>query len=249
MQRIFVAVLLIGVSLCAGCGESIHWFPGNSGTSGGTMPNPPPSGQIVTDVQADTATPFLPYTVLFGNITTSTTTASISVSGDASSQYSKDNGATFTSTAGTVKKGDTVIVRNTSSNFGSDLSISTILNIGGANATYISKTGTLIFPTLSNRPTGSTVLSNTATVPVNLPNGFAFGNSATIAFAADSDASSTMYLNGSIVAAPSPSPINALDRLSFKHTAASAANTTVITKAVLTGSTGTYTVTFKSVTQ
>jgi hypothetical protein len=248
MRILVTAFILSGVALLAGCGESIHWFPGSSGSSGGTMPNPPPSSQTVTDVQADTITPFLPYTVSFGNVSTSTNSASITVSGDATSMYSIDSG-TPTNAAGTVKKGQKVVVQNTSSNFGSNLSISTILNIGGANATYISKTGILIFPTLSNRPTGSTVLSNTATVPVNLPNGFAFGNSATIAFAADSDASSTMYLNGSIVAAPSPSPINALDRLSFKHTAASAANTTVITKAVLTGSTGTYTVTFKSVTQ
>jgi hypothetical protein len=247
MRILITAFILFGVALIAGCGESIHWFPGTSGGSGGTIPNPPPSGQIVTDVQADTITTFLPYTVAFGNVSSSTNSATITVSGDATSMYSI-NGGTPTNAAGTVRKGQTVIVQNTSSNLGSNISVSTNLNIGGANATYISKTGTLVFPTV-NRSTGSLVISNMATVPADLPNGFVFGNSATIAFASDSDPSSTMYLNGSIVAASSPSPIRALDRLSFKHTAASAANKTVTTKAVLTGATGTYTVTFKSITQ
>lgn len=248
MKKICVAVLLTGVALFAGCGESIHWFPGTSGGGGGgATPNPPPSSQTITEVQANTATPFLPYTVAFGNITTSTTTASISVSGDPSSKYSKDNGTTFTSTAGTVKKGDIVIVQNTSYN-GSNASISTILNIGGFTATYVSKTGTLIFITRYGVIPGSTVNSIAATVPAIFTNNFVLGANATISLAADSN-NSQMFLNGSTYASAQGSPIKAGETLYLSHKAASTANTPVITKATLTGSQGTYDVTFKSVTQ
>jgi hypothetical protein len=252
MRKIIVAVLLVGAALLAGCGESIHWFPGNSGSSGGgTVPNPLPSGQTVTEVQADTVTKFLPYTVAFGNITTSTTTASITVSGDAgsNSMYSINNG-TPTNAAGTVKKGDEVRVQNTSSNKLPNFSMLTTLNIGGAIAYYISKTGTLIFYTLTNQPLGQTVPSNWATVPASFTNNFVLGSQGTINFAADSDSSSTMYVNGnSTQSVALPRQINAGDTISFKHTTASTSNTTVTTKAILTGSSGTYEVTFKSVTQ
>jgi len=251
MKITIAAFILFGVALLAGCGESIHWFPGTSGGSSGTIPNPAPSSQIVTEVQADTVTQFLPYTVAFGNITTSTTTASITVSGDAgsNSMYSINDG-TPTGVAGTVKKGDVVKVQNTSTNKLANFSMSTTLNIGGAVANYISKTGSLIFFTSLSVTPGTTVQSNWATVPASFTNNFVLGSQATIKFAADSDSSSTMYVNGnSTQSVALPRQINAGDTLSFKHTAASASNTTVTTRAIITGSSGTYELTFKSVTQ
>jgi hypothetical protein len=251
MRILITAFVLFGVALLAGCGESIHWFPGNSGSSSGTIPNPAPSGQTVTEVQADTVTQFLPYTVAFGNITTSTTTASITVSGDAASNsmYSINTG-TPTNAAGTVKKGDVVTVQNTSSNKLPNSPMSTTLNIGGAVAYYISKTGTLIFYTITNQPQGQTVQSNWATVPANFTNNFVLGSQGTINFAADSASGSTMYVNGnSTQSVALPRQINAGDTISFKHTTALTSNTPVITKAILTGSSGTYNLTFKSVTQ
>lgn len=248
MKKATLFTMCIIVAALSGCGN-FEWFPSGTSSGGGATPNPVPNSQTITEIQADTVTPFLHYTVAFGNITTSTTTATISVSGDVSSQYSKDNGTTFTSATGTVKPGDIVIVRNTSSNNGSNVLVSTLLNIGGITATYVSKTGSLIYPTLLNRVQGTTVQSNSATVPLNFTNNFVLGSSATIAWATGSDSSSQMYFNGSNTASALPSPIKAGDSIYFRHTAASASNTTITTKATLTGSTGTYDLTFKSTTQ
>jgi hypothetical protein len=245
MRKTTMAMICFVVAALAGCGN-FEWFPSSSSGGGGTTPNPPPSSQTITDVQADTITSFLPYTVKFGNTSSSTTTASISVSGDVTSQYSKDNGVNFISTADTVKKGDVVVVRNTSSNYGSNQSISTTLNIGGTTAIYVSKTGTFIFPTLIGQKLGIKAVSNSAEVPATATN-FVLGTSATITYSSNN--SSNMYINGSSVASPSPTTIKARDTVVFEHVTASTANTTVITTATISGSTGTYIATFKSKTQ
>ena len=251
-RKIYVAVLLIGVTFLAGCGESIHWFPGNSGSGGSsTMPSPPPPGGTKTDVQADTVTKFDPYTVAFGNITSSTTTASINVSGDSSSQYSI-NGGTPTSSAGTVKKGDVVTVQNTSSNYGQNISVSTILNIGGASASYTSSTGKLIYLTKKSAPLNTANYpSDQAAVPLVLPGGFTFPATIKIDTATTTPGSnSSMWVNGNIQA--DGFTVNPGMLLQLRHTTAATSGTTVTTAVILTPQTGTgstYTVTFKSVTQ
>ena len=244
MKKIFLVLIMVGILMSfVGCG--IEFFPDTD--SIGPTPSPPPPGNTVTDVQADTVVKFLPYTV--AGLADATTTTPVSVRGDSSSQYSI-NGGTPASTTGTVKNGDSVIVQNTSSNLGPNLLTITVLQIGGASATYTSTTGTLVFPTIRGIGAGSTVTSNTATVPATLPNGFIFGNSATISFAPDSDSSSSMFINGSAIPAASPSPIAAGNTLTLRHTAAASSGQTVTTKAVITGSNiVTYTVTFKSTTQ
>lgn len=245
MRKTVVAILLSSATLLAGCGDSIHWFPGNGSVGGGTTPDPAPSGDTATNgqVQCDTDIKFNPYTVTFGNNTSSTTTASISVGGDVSSQYSKDNGTTFTSTAGTVKRGDIVIVKQTSSIYGPNRIISTVLYLGGTSATYSSTTCQLSFATRQGVSAGSVATSDVAAVPASLPKGFTFP--ATISLASDSDSSSKMYINGSSTQAASGSPIKATDTLYFKHTASSSATT--LTHAILTGSNNViYDVTFKS---
>lgn len=239
MKKWFLSVLVV-ISL-AGCGD-FEWFPDTD--SIGPSPNPPPPGSIVTDVQADTVVSFIPYTV--AGLADATTT-SISVRGDSSSQYSINDG-TLTSTTGTVKNGDKVIVQNISSNLGANLSISTVLQIGGASATYTSTTGTLVFPTKSGISTGTTVDSNPAIIPATLPNGFVFGNPTTISIASDSSPNSSILINGILSA--SPSPIVVGDRLTLRHVAAASSGQTVTTKADIKGSgSSTYTVTFKSITQ
>jgi hypothetical protein len=251
MRILITAFLLFGVAFLAGCGESIHWFPGNSGSSSGTIPSPPPPGGTLTDLQADTVIKFDPYTVAFGNITTSTTTTSVTVSGDASSQYSI-NGGTPTSSSGTVKKGDVVSVQNTSSNFGQNISVSTILNIGGASATYTGSTGKLIFLTRK----GATVntpnyASDQMSIPLVLPGSFTFP--ATIKLdttKTTSGSSSSMWVNGNIQA-DGFTVIPGMF-LQLKHTTAATSGTTVTTAVTLTPQTGPgtpYTVTYKSVTQ
>ena len=253
MRQFFAAVAVLGLMTLAGCGDSIHWFPDGGGGGGGITPSPPPPGDTTTytQVQCDTDIKFTPYTVAFGNITSSATTTSISVSGDPSSQYSKDGGTTFTSTAGTVKGGDAVVVKHTSSIYGPNRSISTLLYIGGASATYSSTTGQLSFATRKGVSAGSTATSDTATVPVNLPNGFTWnsGNTAKISLVrSDSDATSEIHINGNSVPAADGTTIAAGNTIYLKHTASS--NATTLTHALITGAGGTpYDITFKSTLQ
>jgi hypothetical protein len=251
MNKIALVVLLTVIAALAGCGESIHWFPGNSGSSGSTTtPSPPPPGGTKTDVQADTVTTFDPYTVLFNNITTSTATAAISVSGDSSSRYSV-NGGTPTKSAGTVKGGDVVTVQNTSSNYGANISVSTNLFIGGATATYISTTGKLIFLTRKSAPLNTAnYSSDQVAVPQTLPGGFTFPATIKLDSAKTTASNSSMWVNGNQIA--DGFTINPNMILQLRHTTSATSGTTVVTAATLTPQTGTgspYTVTFKSVTQ
>ena len=253
MRTILVAVLLVGAALFAGCGQSPHWFPGKS--SGNNTVSPRPSNDSAIDVQADTvidSTYFktLPYQVRFNNQTTHSLSASISISGDLSSQYSIDDGTTWKGTSDlpqAVIGGSNVYVRHTSSNQGPNQTITSTLFVGGYSATYTSKTGSLIFVT-KTASAGSTtpVQSDTVTVPQIPPNGFTYGSPSTIiAFTADSDPSSKMYIDGTFM--PSPSTITAGQRIYFTNTAGTTSGTIVTTKVLLTGSNNTtYTVTFKS---
>ncbi len=245
MRKTALVMICIVVGALAGCGN-FEWFPSSSG-GGGTTPSPPPPGQTITDVQADTLiTTFYPYPVAFGTISSSTTTASISVSGDTGSMYTI-NGGTAVSTAGTVKKGDSVVVQHTSSNSGTNQTISTLLNIGGASAYYRSITGSFIFLTKKNVPLNSTYPSDIVPVPSTLPGSFVFP--ATLSLASSTTAlGSTMWVNNYQVAPGAP--LLAGQTLQLKHTTAATATTTVMTAVTLTPTSGTpYTVTFKTVTQ
>ena len=254
MKNICVAVLLIGVALLAGCGDSIHWLPGNGGSSG-AFPSPPPPGGTITDVQADTVTKWVDtYTVAFGNITSSTTTTSISITGDANSQsqYSVNDG-TPTDAAGTVKKGDKITVFNTSSNYGPGLSISSKLIIGGASAIYTSTNGRLVFVTKKNAPLNTAnYASDLAIMPLAtaLPGTFSYPATVKIDTKATTATNSSMWIGGAQVA--DNATINANQVLQLKHTTAATSGTTVTTAVIITPQTsgGTpYTVTFKSTTQ
>ena len=244
MRQFFAAVAVLGLMALAGCGQNFEWFPDSGGGGGGTTPNPPPPGGSKIDVQADTEITFDPYVVRFGTISSSTTSASISVSsagGNTTSKYSIDDG-TPTNAAGTVKKGQTVKVIHTSSHY-TNSQVSTLLIVGGASATYASTTSVLSFP---NLPTavGNPAISNQATVPAKL-NGIDVGTMATISY---TPTSSVMYINGSI-AAPGHS-IKAGDTLKFQHNHNPASgSTSYTTSGVLTLTTGTYKVTFTSTTQ
>ena len=248
MRKTALIMMCIMVAALSGCGD-FEWFP--SGTSGGSFPSPPPPGGSLTDVQADTVTTFDPYTVRFGTISSSTTSTTISVSGDSTSMYTV-NGGNPTKAAGTVKKGDVVQVQNTSSNYGANRAISTLLLIGGASATYTSITGNLIFVTrksaplnTANYPSGQTM------IPVTLPGGFTFP--ATISLNTDittSGSNSSIWINGNIQADGYTVIPGML--LELKHTTASTSGSTVISAVTLSPKTGPgipYTVTFKSVTQ
>ena len=247
MKKAVLFMMCIVVAALSGCGQNFEWFPSSS-SGGGSYPSPPPPGGTLTDLQANTITKFDPYVVAFGNITSSTTTTSIKVSGDVSSMYSVNDG-TPTSVAGTVKKGDSVRVINTTSNYGQNISVSTLLNIGGASATYTSTTGKLIFLTKLSAPLNTpNFASDQTSIPLVLPGGFTFP--ATIKLTTTSGNNSSMWINGNIQA--DGFTINPGMTLQLKHTTAATSATDVITAATLTPQTGSgtpYTVTFKSTTQ
>ncbi len=248
MRRALLVMICIAGAALAGCGN-FEWFPSSSG-GGGTTPSPPPPGGTLTDLQADTVTTFSPYTVAFANITSSTTTTSVSVSGDVSSMYII-NGGTPTNVAGTVKANDTITVQNTSSNYGKNLTISTLLNVGGASAYYNGTTGSFIFLTKKGAPLNTAnYSSDVVAVPVALPGSFVFPATITLDSTKTTALNSSIWINGSVAA--SGAQITSNQTLQLKHTTASTAATTSVTAVTLTSTSGggtPYTVTYKSVTQ
>jgi hypothetical protein len=209
MKKALVVVMLLVIGALAGCGESIHWFPGSSSGSS-QVPVPPPSGATaIPAVQQDTVTTFLspassppstPYQVRFNNITTSTASAAISIYGTSggNSQYSINGGA-YTSANGTVKGGDLVTVQHTSSNQGANQTIQTVLNIGGATATYTSTTSYLSFQTrLSAPPTTVNYVSSAVNITSQtpLPSGFTFPAVITLDTANSTGTNSRILING-----------------------------------------------------
>ena len=245
MKKTALLVMCIVIGALSGCGN-FQWFP-SSDTGGGTTPVPPPPGQAVTDVQADTVTTYNAYPVVFGTITSSTTTTSISVSGDVSSMYSI-NGGTPTATAGTVKAHDVVTVQNTSSNNGSNLTVSTLLNVGGASAYYNCTTGALIFLTKKSAPLSTTYPSDVVAVPSTLPGSFVFPATISLDTTKTTALNSTLWINsGQVSTGATIYPGNTLQ---LKHTTAATSGASAVTAVILTPTSGTpYTVTYKSVTQ
>ncbi len=247
MKKTALIIICFVVGAIAGCGQNFEWFPSSSG-GGGTTPVPPPPGQTVTDVQADTVTTFNPYTVTFNSVTSSSVTTSISVSGDISSMYSVNGGAP-TNVAGTVKGNDVITVQNTSSNYGSNQTISTLLNVGGASANYISTTGSLVFVTKKGVAANTdNYPSDAVSIPAQLPGSFVFP--ATVKFDATKTTAtnSTIWIGGQRIS--ENAQVHAGDSLQLKHTTASTSGAIAVTALILTPTSGTpYTVTYKTVTQ
>lgn len=245
MRRKLVMMLFSGVTLLAGCGESIHWFPGTSsgGGGGGSNPTPAPASASLTDQQADTEVSFTSYTVL--GLATADTTTNISVGGDPSSKYVKNSEAP-TNAAGTVKNNDTVTVMHTTGN-AKNTQVSTNLYIGGTRATYTSTTGTLVFPTKKGQQANTEIMSDSAIVPQTLPAGFTFPATIAIDSAKTTAVNPKIFIGGTEV--PNGTNIPAGSLFYFKHTTG-ASGKTVVTTATVTPSSGTaYVVTFKSISQ
>lgn len=250
MRKTALVMICIVVGALAGCGN-FEWLP-NSTNSGSTV-LPKPSNDIANDVQADTiidSTYFktLPYQVKFNNLTTHALSASISIGGDSTSQYSIDGGSSWkgiNDSQGTVSGGTNVYVRHTSSNLVSNKTIVSTLYLGGYSAIYTSTIGSLIFPTKSVTAGSITkVQSDTAYVPATPPYGFTYGSPTTIKLNTNSS-NDEMYINGNL--ANSVNNLVAGDYIYFKHTPGSTSGAVVTTSATLTGSNNTtYTVTFKS---
>ena len=74
-------------------------------------------------------------------------TAAISVSGDASSEYSV-NGAAFTKTAATATNGDQVMVRHVTADGVNQTTVTTTLTVGDKSASFITTTGKFASATL-----------------------------------------------------------------------------------------------------
>ena len=141
MNRIFF-LLALAVLPLSGCG--VDWFPATVSSSSSSSSNSSgtPSASIatvspfsfasVTGVAAGSTQSSSAITVTL----TSGTSAPISVTGG---KYSTDNGTTFTSTAGTVKTGATVVVQQTAA-AGDNQTVTTTLVIANQSATFSSTT-------------------------------------------------------------------------------------------------------------
>jgi len=99
---------------------------------------------------------------------TSGTSATISV---VNGQYSKDNGANYTSTSGTVKTGDVVTVRHSAAS-GDGQTVTTTLTIGNQTATFSSTTATAAvagfsFTNVTSATVNTFQVSNAASVTLS----------------------------------------------------------------------------------
>jgi len=99
----------VTVFMLAGCGSGVDWFPENGGGGGGSAPDgftftPKTNVAVNTTVQSESVT----VTGTSGSIWT------ISVSGAPGSAYSI-NGAAFTSSPGTIKPDQSLVVQHMSS--------------------------------------------------------------------------------------------------------------------------------------
>lgn len=146
-------VLLLALFTAAGCG-SVDWFPQYV-----RQPTTPDRFTFVdqTDVGLSTTVTSDPITV--AGLTATDAPIAVSGSNNSNSEYSINGGA-FTATAGTVKNGDTVSVRHTSSSSLGAVT-NTVLRIGDVNDTFTSTTVTVQIPSFTNITTN---LQNVATV-------------------------------------------------------------------------------------
>lgn len=164
-----VWILAILAMTTAGCG-GIEWFPETkrSDTTPDAFSFTP---AIVTGVEPDSLQ--TSNTITISGIPSGSAPISVSDNADAISEYSLDGGATFTSAAGTVKNGDTVVVQHISS-IELGTTVTTTLTIGDLIATFSSKTVNVIidpaFQSKNDALTNTTIVSNTVTVTgVNPP--------------------------------------------------------------------------------
>ncbi|UFS71036.1 hypothetical protein LPW11_02335 [Geomonas sp. RF6] len=157
-------ILILGLTL-GGCG--VDWFPAANTTSSGDAAVTAFTIAAKNGV-APGATAVSDTITVAMTSTTTATTAAISVSGATGSEYSTDNGATWTSTAGTVSNGASVKVRHIASTTLGQ-SVTTKLTIGSVSADFVSTVYTatvssFAFTNISGVQPSTTQTSNPVTV-------------------------------------------------------------------------------------
>ncbi|HBA89302.1 MAG TPA: hypothetical protein DCZ75_15340 [Geobacter sp.] len=208
---------LLGLFL-SGCG-GIEWFP-ETGVASFSFS---PASEV--DVAAGSTRTSSSVTLAITGIAT----ASISVSGDASSKYSI-NGGSYTNAAGTVKNGDRVTVQHTASNTIGG-SVSSTLTVGDKSATFSSMTGGFEFSTAFNVDPMTFVESDPVTLAVA-------GGSAAISISGDE--SSLYSINGGTFTSQAGT-VNNGDQVVVMHFSADGAtNTTVTSTLTVGGKSGTF---------
>lgn len=220
MQKLICLLVLLATML-TGCG-GLEWFPDpiSEVTSFSFSP------ATVADVTAGS-------TQTSGSVTLAITgvPAAISVSGDPTSEYSIDDGATFTKSPGTVSNGAKVKVRHTASNLVGGV-VTTTLTVGDKTATFSTTTGGTVtvaaftFDPAFNVNPSEVVASNSITVSIT------GATSADIAVTGDS--TSKYSINGG-------TPTNAIGRVNngdtvvVQHTAAAGGTETTASTTLTIG--------------
>jgi len=217
MQRLLSLLAVVGMML-TGCG-GIEWFPEKVASVVTAFSFTPATGVAVGSTQTS-------------NIVTlaiSGDPVAISVSGDASSQYSI-NAGTYTKAAGTVKNGDQVTVQHTASaTIGQ--TVTTTLTVGGQTATFSSTTGGTVavsaftFPPSFNVLPSSLKTSEAVTFVIS-------GGSAPISISGD--ASSVYSINGAAFTSLPGTVVNT-DQVVVQHTTANGADETTVTSVLTVG--------------
>lgn len=217
MQRLLCLLAVVGMML-TGCG-GIEWFPEKVASVVTAFSFTPATGVAVGSTQTS-------------NIVTlaiSGDPVAISVSGDASSQYSI-NAGTYTKAAGTVKNGDKVTVQHTASaTIGQ--TVTTTLTVGGQTATFSSTTGGTVavsaftFPPSFNVLPSSLKTSEAVTLVIS-------GGSAPISISGD--ASSLYSVNGAASTSLPGTVVNG-DQVVVQHTTANGADETTVTSVLTVG--------------
>ena len=203
--------LIVLLSVVAGCGSSVDWFPEYKRLE--TTPDQF-SFPTKTGVAISTAVTSDPITV--SGITGTSSPISITGSVGSNSKYSI-NGATATDAAGTVKNGDKVTVTHTSANALGTVTTST-LTIGNITGTFTSTTATVATPAFSTPvQTGGflqafAVISSVDGIPgthvVSIKGGnaqYSLGDTTTIPFAFTINTQTVTVLNNTHIFLRAPS--------------------------------------------
>jgi len=205
--------------MLSGCGD-IEWFPDRVSVVAAFSFSP----ATVTNATAGS-------TQTSSSVTLSITgdPVAISVSGDATSQYSL-NGGTYTKTAGTAKNGDTVTVQHTaSSTIGQ--TVATTLTVGGQSATFSSTASgsatvsAFTFPGAFNVLPGDFETSEAVTLIIN---------GGTAAISISGDGSSLYSVNGGD-STSLPGTVSNGDQVVVQHINADGVTETTMTSTLTVG--------------
>ena len=219
MQRLLCLLAVVGMML-TGCGD-IEWFPEKAASVVTAFSFTPATGVAVGSTQTSNSV----------TLAISGDPVAISVSGDASSQYSI-NAGTYTKAAGSVKNGDKVTVQHTASaTIGQ--TVTTTLTVGGQTATFSSTTGGTVAVTaftfapsfVDNVLPSSLKTSSAVTLVIS-------GGSAPISISGD--ASSLYSVNGAASTSLPGTVVNG-DQVVVQHTTANVADNTTVTSILTVG--------------